>query len=143
MKNKHLRTLVAIAALLTTVFLAGCSGSKTETAETQVTLNPVAEAAGTQTVSESILPVAEAAEANLADTTISVGHAQSGISKYDFSEGRMQVIAIWDKFPVLGSTTYILQDIATDTFYMYTESSLGITITALYDSDDSVLNLKQ
>lgn len=143
MKNKHLRT-VAVATLLSTVFLAGCSGSKTETAETPVTSEPVAEIAETQTVSESVLPVAEAAEANLADTTISAGHAQSGISKYDFSEGRLQIIATWSKFPSAHAVTYILQDTATDKCYMYTEyTHSGCSITPLYDSDDSVLSLKQ
>lgn len=124
MKKKYLRTLVAVAALLTTVFLTGCSDKKAEITESQATFESVAEAA---------------------DTT-STARTSSKLSKYDFPKGRLAIIAKWDNFPDCMSTSYIIQDVSTDECYWFVSREDirgGCSITPLLDSDGTALNLGQ
>jgi len=124
MKKKNLRTIVALATLLTTVFLTGCPAKKTDSEihkQTLTTASPTPEAT----------PTAEP------------------MSKFDFSQGRMVKIATWYNFPDGYATTYIIQDVATDIVYMVIAADgtnyagRNYTITPLYDFDKSVLNVRQ
>ena len=131
MKTQKTRTIVALATLLSTVFLTGCLGDSPEALrEQQITDSSIAiEAESPQPASNS-----------------------TPMSKFDFSEGRMVKIATWYNFPDNNSTSYIIQDVATDMAYMviaYTAAgahahhSPNYTITPLYDYDGTILNLRQ
>ena len=69
--------------------------------------------------------------------------ARPQLGKYDFPEGRIEPIAYWEHFPYKNSlsSAYILKDTVTNVHYMLImhASSMSMTITPLYDYDDSVL----
>lgn len=124
MKKKNLRTIVALATLLTTVFLTGCPAKKTDSESNQQ-------------ASETVVATPEA--------TLT----PEPMSKFDFSQGRMVEIATWYNFPDGYATTYIIQDVATDIVYMVIAAhgtnyaGRNYTITPLYDFDKSVLDARQ